>query len=276
MRLGGAIIRRTVGSCLRCSLSAPGARPAAAAQPGRFVAAARHVLPLAAAVRVGPSVPSSSTRFESPARNSRSCDTNSMVPSNSVSAAINISLVAMSRWLVGSSSTRKLGGSYSIRRQHQTRLLAARQHAAFLLHLVAGESEGSRPARAASPTGPAGTTPPASARRSLRRPAPPWRAGRSSPSSRWRRRDPPASGCVEPATSLSSVDLPAPLTPITHQRSLRRMEDPTLCRCPLAVAFAHVLQARPRPRRSAAPAGTRRPGSCAAWAARPVRSCPVS
>jgi hypothetical protein len=32
----------------------------------------------------------------------------------------------------------------------------------------------------------------------------------------------PSSGSVAPATSFSSVDLPAPLTPITHQRSLRR------------------------------------------------------
>ena len=33
----------------------------------------------------------------------------------------------------------------------------------------------------------------------------------------------PASGAVSPATSLSKVDLPAPLTPITLQRSLRRI-----------------------------------------------------
>ena len=37
-----------------------------------------------------------------------------MVPSKSASAATSISLVAMSRWLVGSSSTRKFGGSNSI------------------------------------------------------------------------------------------------------------------------------------------------------------------
>jgi hypothetical protein len=37
-----------------------------------------------------------------------------MVPSYCDSAVISISLVAMSRWLVGSSSTRKFGGSNSI------------------------------------------------------------------------------------------------------------------------------------------------------------------
>jgi hypothetical protein len=34
----------------------------------------------------------------------------------------------------------------------------------------------------------------------------------------------PSSGEAAPATSLSRVDLPAPLTPMTHQRSLRRTE----------------------------------------------------
>src|SRR5437879_2723989 len=90
-----------------------------------------------------PSGVSSSTRLDSAARKCRSWETNSMVPSNSASALISISLVAMSRWLVGSSSTRKFGGSNSIG-HHQPRLLAARQHPAFLLDIVAGEAEAAR------------------------------------------------------------------------------------------------------------------------------------
>ena len=46
-----------------------------------------------------------------PPRKCRSCETKSIVPSYCASAVISISFVAMSRWLVGSSSTRKFGGS---------------------------------------------------------------------------------------------------------------------------------------------------------------------
>src|SRR6267154_1154730 len=61
-----------------------------------------------------PSGVNSSTRLESAARKCRSCETNSMVPSYCERAVMSISFVAMSRWLVGSSSTRKFGGSNSI------------------------------------------------------------------------------------------------------------------------------------------------------------------
>jgi len=49
--------------------------------------------------------------LESADKKRRSCDTKSIVPSKSLSASMSMSLVAMSRWLVGSSSTRKFGGS---------------------------------------------------------------------------------------------------------------------------------------------------------------------
>jgi hypothetical protein len=45
----------------------------------------------------------------------RSCDTKIMVPSKRVSELTSISFVARSKWFVGSSSTRKFGGSRSIR-----------------------------------------------------------------------------------------------------------------------------------------------------------------
>src|SRR5258708_15262148 len=61
------------------------------------------------------SPPSSSTRLLKPRRNARSCDTNSIVPSKFLSAPSSISLVARSRWFVGSSSTRKFGGFSSMR-----------------------------------------------------------------------------------------------------------------------------------------------------------------
>ena len=51
----------------------------------------------------------------SPRRNARSWETKSMVPSKSRRASTSISLVARSRWFVGSSSTRKFGGSSSMR-----------------------------------------------------------------------------------------------------------------------------------------------------------------
>src|SRR5205085_1311689 len=57
---------------------------------------------------------SSSTRFDSDARKCRSWETNSIVPSYWASACTSMSLVAMSKWLVGSSRTSRLGGSYSI------------------------------------------------------------------------------------------------------------------------------------------------------------------
>src|SRR6266542_1311116 len=60
---------------------------------------------------IGPSGPSSRTRFESAPRKRRSCETNSIVPSYPASARTSISFVATSRWFVGSSSTRKFVGS---------------------------------------------------------------------------------------------------------------------------------------------------------------------
>ena len=61
------------------------------------------------------SPPSSRTRLLSARRNARSCETNSIVPSNADSDSSSISFVARSRWLVGSSSTRKFGGFNSMR-----------------------------------------------------------------------------------------------------------------------------------------------------------------
>ena len=70
-------------------------------------------------------------------------------PRSPASARTSMSLVPMSRWLVGSSSTRKLGVVVEHPRQHEARLLAAGEHAAALLDVVAREAEaaGQRPQR---------------------------------------------------------------------------------------------------------------------------------
>ena len=155
---------------------------------------------------------------------SRSCDTNSIVPSKSFSASTSISLVARSRWLVGSSSTRKFGGLSSIRAMHQPRLLAARQRADLLVDVVARELE--RAGQVAQRADrlvrevllqllldrQVGIE---QVERLLREVAHLAGSRRAAP-----RRRPARSA---PAIIFSSVDLPAPFLPITHQRSPRRI-----------------------------------------------------
>jgi hypothetical protein len=74
----------------------------------------RDVLGVAAAVDAAPSGESSSTRFDSFGQEVAVVGDEQHRALEVASASISISLVAMSRWLVGSSSTRKFGGSNSI------------------------------------------------------------------------------------------------------------------------------------------------------------------
>ena len=146
------------------------------------------------------------------------------VPSKSASALISISLVAMSRWLVGSSSTRKFGGSYSMLAPAPAAPSRRRRGRGRASRRRRRRSRSSRRACAASRCAACGNGCSSDLEhRLLAGRADPSRAGRSSRASRCApSATAPSSGSVAPATSLSSVDLPAPLTPITHQRSLRR------------------------------------------------------
>jgi predicted MFS family arabinose efflux permease len=108
-------------------------------------------------------------------------------------------------------------------RHHQPRLLAARQHPAFLLDVIAGKAEaaGQRAQRAL----------PGLREGILQRLE--HRAlaveqihrvlGEVAHLHAAAERHRAVVGLGAPATSFSSVDLPAPLTPMTHQRSLRRI-----------------------------------------------------
>ena len=129
-------------------------------------------------------------------------------------------------------------------RQHQPRLLAAGQHAHQLVHLVAREAEaaGQRAQRAFGDRG--GRRPPATRRRSSSGRARPWRAARSSRASRCAPTvTVPLSAVPSPATSLSNVDLPAPLMPSTHQRSLRRIrKSKFVVDLQVAVGLVHARQ----------------------------------
>ena len=96
-----------------------------------------------------PSGVSSSTRLDSAARKWRSCETNSMVPSYSRQRRDQHLLgrdVEMVGRLVEHQEVRRVEQHLG---HHQPRLLAARQHAALLLDLVAGKAEaaGQRPQR---------------------------------------------------------------------------------------------------------------------------------
>ena len=110
-------------------------------------------------------------------------------------------------------------------RQHEARLLAAREQPAALLDVVARRSR-STPASVRSEPIDAFGNAFSSVSQTLSSPAraAPSSAARSSRASRSRRASTaPASGASAPATSFSSVDLPAPFAPITHQRSRRRI-----------------------------------------------------
>jgi hypothetical protein len=66
----------------------------------------------------------------------------------------------------------------------------------------------------------------------------------------------PSSGGVEPVTSFSSVDLPAPLMPMTPALLAAHDEVEPLIDAAVAVALCTFFSRRPR--RNAAPAGTER------------------
>src|SRR5712691_238903 len=89
------------------------------------------------------SPPSSRTRLLRPRRKARSCDTNSIVPSKSFSASSSISFVARSRWFVGSSRIRKLGGLSSMRASTR-RVFSPPERANRLVHVVARELKRAR------------------------------------------------------------------------------------------------------------------------------------
>ena len=101
-------------------ISRPASPPVRNGPPGPRGPCARHTRcrspdRRAAARRCRSRRPARARGCSRPRRNVRSCDTKIIVPSKFFSASTSISLVARSRWLVGSSSTRKFGGSYSIR-----------------------------------------------------------------------------------------------------------------------------------------------------------------
>ncbi len=178
----------------------------------------------AAARRVPVSPPSSSTRLLRPRRNVRSWDTKSIVPSKSRERLDQHLLggeVEVVRRLVEHEEVRRVEQHP---RHHQARLLAARQRPDRLVDVVARELEGAEQVAQRRRWTPAGSPSGAARRRSGRGRAGRAPAARSSPSSGWRRASPGrrrAPGA--PATILSSVVLPAPFWPITHQRSPRRI-----------------------------------------------------
>ena len=128
----------------------------------------------------------------------------------------------MSRWLVGSSSTRKFGGSYSI---------AARTRRAFSPpDRMRHDFSTSSPEKPKAPASERIEPMVASGNEAWSDSSTDFSASSSSiaccakypsftlaPSTTF-----PSSAVDSPATSFSSVDLPAPLTPMTHHLSLRR------------------------------------------------------
>ena len=118
----------------------------------------------------------------------RSWLTSITVPSNSFSAIDSASRVVRSRWLVGSSSSSRLGRCQTSIGQHQARLLAAGQRADRLRapsRRRSGTGRGSRAAPARAPAGPTVARQPHHVlqRRVVRaaaRPAPAARSSRSS------------------------------------------------------------------------------------------------
>ena len=135
-----------------------------------------------------------------------------------------MSFVARSRWLVGSSSTRKLGGSSSMRASTSRVFSPPDSDADLLVDLVARELE--RAEQVAQHAGrlvrevlldllPDGQVRVQHVERLLREVA---HACRLAPSF-----TAPASGASAPATIFRSVVLPEPFRPMTDQRSPRRI-----------------------------------------------------
>ena len=168
---------------------------------------------------------SSSTRFVSAARKRRSWETSSSVPSKPASARDQHLLGREIEMVGGLVEHQKIGRVVEHARQHEPRLLAAREQPAALLDLVAGEAEAARErAQRADRRGRErglerledGLVAVEHLHRLLREVAElHGGAQRDAAGSR---------ALASPATSLSSVDLPAPFAPITHQRSWRRTQ----------------------------------------------------